>query len=247
MRESCISKESCAALEECIHKEVPDPSPLILFPTKKLADQINRFENLTLETESVAFKRTFNTPAPAQIHNDLLNMCEETIELKVGSHVMCVVNQEKIVNGSQGVVVGFEGEFPVIDFAKVGRLTIKPHVWTHDKYPKYTVSQLPLILAWAITIHKSQGITLDSAYINIGSSVFEYGQSYVALSRLSSIKGLYLKGLDVKKIKVNPKVIEFYNSLSRSQMIKSRPESLAAEEPDVDQITERLRTIVSVS
>ena len=68
-------------------------------------------------------------------------------------------------------------------------------------------------MAWAITIHKIQGATLNLALIDAGFSIFEYGQSYVALSRVTSIDGLYLNSFSKKKIKAHPKVIQFYEKL----------------------------------
>jgi ATP-dependent DNA helicase PIF1 len=69
------------------------------------------------------------------------------------------------------------------------------------------------VLAYAITTHKSQGATLDSAYIDIGRSVFEYGQAYVALSRVKSLESLYLHSYDKRAIRAHPKVVEYYESL----------------------------------
>ena len=66
------------------------------------------------------------------------------------------------------------------------------------------------MLAWAVTIHKSQGATLDYAEIDVGDTVFAEGQTYVALSRVKSIDGVFLKSLNKKRIKVNEKVVEFY-------------------------------------
>jgi ATP-dependent DNA helicase PIF1 len=68
-------------------------------------------------------------------------------------------------------------------------------------------------LAWAFTIHKSQGVTLDIAEIDIGSSVFEFGQTYVALSRIRSLNGLYLSNFNPHKIKTNPSVSAFYKTI----------------------------------
>ena len=73
---------------------------------------------------------------------------------------------------------------------------------------------IPLMLAWAITIHKSQGITLESAEVDAGSGIFECGQTYVALSRLKTLDGLHLSAYDVRKVKVNRKVKQFYKSLN---------------------------------
>jgi ATP-dependent DNA helicase PIF1 len=69
-------------------------------------------------------------------------------------------------------------------------------------------------LAWALTIHKAQGSTLDAAEIDVGSGIFECGQTYVALSRVKSLEGLYLSSYDVTKIKINRKVKEFYSTFS---------------------------------
>jgi len=109
-------------------------------------------------------------------------------------------------------VIDFNDGFPIVQF-KMCKMIIKPHLWKNDKYENDGVYQVPLILSWAITIHKAQGISLDEAMINIGSSVFEYGQTYVALSRVRTKEGLYIKSLDVSRIKANPKVIEFYKSI----------------------------------
>jgi hypothetical protein len=82
-----------------------------------------------------------------------------------------------------------------------------------DKIPGIGVSQIPLILSWALTIHKSQGATLDAAEIDVGSGIFECGQTYVALSRVKSLDGLYLTSFDAKRIRINKKVKEYYESL----------------------------------
>ena len=75
------------------------------------------------------------------------------------------------------------------------------------------MEQVPLILAWAVTIHKSQGATLDIAEIDVGNSVFTTGQTYVALSRVKNLEGLYLKSFNENKIKVDSKVTKFYNNV----------------------------------
>ena len=87
------------------------------------------------------------------------------------------------------------------------------HIWESDVIPGIGVSQIPLILAWAITIHKSQGATMDMAEIDVGSGVFECGQTYVALSRVKSLDGLYLTSFDPNKILINRKVRDFYDRL----------------------------------
>jgi ATP-dependent DNA helicase PIF1 len=89
------------------------------------------------------------------------------------------------------------------------------HIWEIDDSCGYGIKQIPLILAWAITIHKSQGTTLDLAEIDIGTGIFECGQSYVALSRVKNIEGLYLSSFNPNKIKVNKKSQEYYTRFNK--------------------------------
>jgi len=152
------------------------------------------------------------------IHNSVL--CNDVLKLKVGAQVMCVVNIElptggMICNGSQGVVVKFtEQGLPIVKYRNGHEMIMTYHVWESENILGAGVSQIPLILAWAITIHKSQGATMDVAEIDVGSGIFECGQTYVALSRVKSLEGLYLSSFDVTKIFINKKVREFYDYLS---------------------------------
>jgi hypothetical protein len=92
-------------------------------------------------------------------------------------------------------------------------MTMNYHIWPSELIPGIGISQVPLILAWALTIHKSQGSTLDLAEIDAGSGIFECGQTYVALSRVKSLEGLYLKSFDIRRIRINQKVQDFYDVL----------------------------------
>ena len=163
-------------------------------------------------------------------------MCDSTIILKIGAQVMCIVNMEladgqMLCNGSQGIVTGFSPNFaqyanglnttnntnttnPIIKFTNLEKeITLSAHTWQSERCPGLSISQIPLILAWAITIHKSQGASLDMAEIDVGSNIFECGQTYVALSRVKSLEGLFLTSLDISKILINKKVQEFYKEL----------------------------------
>jgi ATP-dependent DNA helicase PIF1 len=100
------------------------------------------------------------------------------------------------------------------------------NVWSSDKIPGIGVSQIPLILAWALTIHKSQGSTMDAADIDSGSCIFECGQTYVALSRVKSLNGLYLNSFDAKKIRINKKVKDYYESLTLYHQSKETNEEV---------------------
>jgi hypothetical protein len=102
------------------------------------------------------------------------------------------------------------------------------HVWPSENIPGVGVSQLPLILAWALTIHKAQGATLDVAEIDAGSGIFECGQTYVALSRVKSLEGLYLTSFDARKIRIHKKVQEFYQLLNETQTAAAAATAAAA-------------------
>jgi ATP-dependent DNA helicase PIF1 len=165
-----------------------------------------------------------------QIQTELLYLkgnlrCDEVVKLKIGSQVMCIVNIElekgqTLCNGSQGVITRIsEQGLPVVKFGAF-ETVMGYHVWPSENIPGIGVSQLPLILAWALTIHKAQGATLDIAEIDAGSGIFECGQTYVALSRVKSIEGLYLTSFDASKIKVSRRVQEFYLSLEESKEAK---------------------------
>jgi ATP-dependent DNA helicase PIF1 len=150
----------------------------------------------------------------------LIENCKinKELKLKKGAFVMCLANLDidaGICNGSQGVIVDFVPgtSHPIVRFLNGVTMRIAPKVYQHGDYPRIAIEQLPLRLAWAFTIHKSQGITLEIAEMDLGSNVFEYGQSYVGLSRVRNLEGLYLSGFNPQKIKTNPTVIEFYKMI----------------------------------
>ena len=142
---------------------------------------------------------------------------EKTLKLKVGTQVMCIANitvcgELQIANGSQGIVVGFnEKSMPCVKFNNCANpIIITNYIWKSEHNKRVGISQIPLIYSWAITIHKAQGLTLENAIIDIGSNIFAYGQTYVALSRVKSLDGLYLTYFDYTKIACNPLVKAFY-------------------------------------
>jgi len=144
-------------------------------------------------------------------------LAERCLKLKIGTHVMCIANinlsgELQIANGSQGVVVSFnQKNLPYIKFNNIEEpILIDYYIWKSEFNKRVGLMQLPLIYSWAITIHKSQGLTLENAIIDIGSNIFADGQTYVALSRVKSLDGLYLTSFDCYKIKCNPLVKKFY-------------------------------------
>lgn len=236
-----ITQSTIRALSERIIVPQEEIKPTILFPTRSLADAVNAQEYSRLpgqEEHTYNMQTTDNTDSlkPTQkkqrehvSQSDITNeihsltnalLAENTIRLKVGTQVMCVANLDQegehpIINGSQGIVVGFasNGNYPIVKFRHGATLQVQPHSWASETIPGVCVKQLPLIYSWAITIHKSQGVTLETAQIDVGSRIFECGQTYVALSRVINLEGLYLTDFNYRQIKINTKVRDFYNSL----------------------------------
>lgn len=148
---------------------------------------------------------------------------EKVLYLKKGANVMCTVNldiKSGICNGSLGVITNFIDSDtgppnPVVLFSNGVEHIFHVKFWQSEEYPMLEIGQIPLKLAWAMTIHKSQGATLSMGEIDIGNTIFECGQTYVALSRIQSLEGLYLRAFNPTKIRVNTKVQEFYRNIPK--------------------------------
>ena len=122
------------------------------------------------------------------------------------------------VNGTQGKIVSFvAGDLPVVETQDGQKITVKYADWTIEEENLIVagISQIPLRLAWAITVHKSQGMNLNSAEIDL-SKCFLEGMGYVALSRLKSLKGLRLMGINNLAFVVNPKALEMDKNFRKS-------------------------------
>lgn len=145
-------------------------------------------------------------------------LCPEKLFLKVGAEVMFVANdfEAGFVNGTRGRVIAFEMGDPVVETTDGQRIHVEEHTWRQfnetGEYVRAEVSQMPLRLAWAVTIHKSQGMSLDSAEIDL-SKAFVPGMGYVALSRVRSLEGLYLVGLGPQALQMDPEIYEFDKAL----------------------------------
>lgn len=143
--------------------------------------------------------------------------CQSELFICVGAQVMLLINQchqSGLVNGSRGIVCGIENKIPLVKFTNGITRPIDWCIWNVKKNDILlaTIKQIPLKLAYAITAHKSQGCTIDSAYIDLVDT-FEYGQAYVALSRVKCLDRLILCNATKKAFKANPKAVAYYNSL----------------------------------
>ena len=240
IREGTIKRSSVNILSEYVNRKLSTNlliEPTKLFPTKSSVDFINSNKMNQLTSNEKIYKyKFFSNPELSKTEKEERNkysekeiehelnfiasnlIFDENLTLKIGAQVMCIINIQDdnneliICNGSQGIITKFceVTNYPYVKFNNGIEKLMVPHIWLSEKIPGIGISQIPLILAWALTIHKSQGASLDAAEIDIGSDIFECGQSYVALSRVKSLDGLYLTSFDVSKIKINKKVKEFY-------------------------------------
>jgi len=230
-----LSDESYKILQErqrAIWKGQPI-RPTMLFTRNTDIDTINNHYSGKLLTEEHVFVVRDLCPAapiigkkkPKPMIVDKLTMYEPEVCLKVGAQVMLLHNldpENGLVNGSRGVVEGFTTDgLPRVKFASLEYArTVDRHQWTTEDSPVIR-EQIPLRLAYALTIHKAQGASLDSALIDVGPSTFEYGQAYVALSRVRSLEALYVHDLDRGAFRVHPAVREFYRGLRLAQALSN--------------------------
>jgi hypothetical protein len=186
------------------------------------------------------------------------------LKLKTGALVMALKNdmKKRYVNGSIGRVVDFarEGGWPVVEFRNGRTVTMKPEDWIlmDGEVERAAITQVPLKLAYAITVHKSQGMTLDAARVNLART-FEPGMGYVALSRVKSLDSLSLGGINEMAFQVHPEVLakdgEFRSRSERdaAKFAKLRPaaakraKKIAKEKKEVEKRAAPLRTSSSLS
>ena len=201
-----INSTNLAALNETIQVYKAET----IYEPRRWYDEQNVGEPPAKDSESVAF-------AISKLNQDAT--FSETLELRKGAQVMLITNMDMatgLVNGSRGVITEFEAGrgFPIVRFKNGITRLIEPFIWWSHEFPHIGQQQIPLRVAYAITIHKSQGASIDSAIVDIGKNTFEYGQAYVALSRVRSLEGLHLFSFDVNRIRTHPRVLEYYSNLT---------------------------------
>ncbi|XP_046329293.2 ATP-dependent DNA helicase PIF1-like [Haliotis rufescens] len=204
-----IQKDGILATRLCTHKED--------------VEQLNNHHLQKLTGESRMFHATDTDPVYNKQINNLCPVPDKLL-LKLGAQVMLAKNmdvQRGLVNGARGVITGFENTsdgFPRVKFACGLEEVIKPVRWAMKVGSGVCLmrKQVPLKLAWAISIHKSQGMTLDCVEISL-ARVFEAGQAYVALSRAKSLEGLRVLDFERSCVRANTEVLRFYHKLQLSQ------------------------------
>lgn len=173
-------------------------------------DKVNDSELLKINNPNKIY--TMSTSGKGSLVETLKKSCmsPEILNIKIGAKVMFTKNNsfKNYMNGTLGTVIKFSGDIPVVQTLDGQEILAESMDWKIEDEGKIKamISQIPLRHAWAITIHKSQGMSLDSAIMDL-SKVFEYGQGYVALSRVRKLEGLHLVGYNERSLQVHPDVL----------------------------------------
>lgn len=217
-------REAVGEINRTCYRDNKHDADLVLTATNAQAESINIRNLASINSE----KQTYDAKIEGDFRVEGKRLpALENLELKVGAQVMVVKNIGSAVNGTIGIVKDLLDSSVVIEIKESKRdVTCTEEVWDQVKYKwdrteKKIITkvvgrykQIPLVLGWAITIHKSQGLTLESVKIDLGRGAFSPGQTYVALSRCRSIEKLHLaKPIAMKDVIADPRILEFYASL----------------------------------
>jgi len=225
MRRGDINEMHEAALQERLReKRSSDQAVTRLYSHNMDVDSINQRHLKEIDRDAKMYQMQTSGQA-AKIETLVKSvLAPETLELKIGAEVMFVANNfaSGYVNGTRGRVLDFVDDLPLVALPNGRELKVERHSWKleEDGKTRAEVAQLPLRLAWAITVHKSQGMSLDAAEIDLSRS-FTPGMGYVALSRVRSMDGVYLNGINQTALLMHPAIHMF------DQDLRSSSESLA--------------------
>lgn len=227
IRQGTVTDTDRQALDTRIGVEpAGDDVAISLYPNNRQADALNDSKLAQINEPEHRFEAESSGQVSLIKRLKSTMLAPEKLSLKVGAAVMALRNDtnQQYVNGSLGTVVDFvsttEGEYPMVDFENGHTVIMQPAAWEmmDGETVLASVKQVPLRCAWAITIHKSQGMTLDRARMDLRRT-FAPGMGYVALSRVESMDGLYLDGINERAFLVSPEAVRLDGILrERSQM-----------------------------
>lgn len=224
VRHNSLTQQGLRTLED-LRRELgvqDGVEPTKLYPANARVDAVNRQKLAALEGgpgREATFEAADTIPEGYYVPTEKLDemfKLPRRVELKVGAQVVLLRNSSQtLVNGSRGVVVSLSPD-PEVRFLSgetkvVGREKEEFDVMGPGGVRQAVRHQVPLRLSWAMTIHKSQGMSIDLLEVDL-RDVFEAGQAYVALSRARTLEGLRVLGYDPSRFWTNPKVIEFYRT-----------------------------------
>ncbi len=220
MRRNTVSQHMIDRLLECQETSVDDLyRPTKLFTHNVDVDKMNLMHLEDLETEERSYAMTSKGEKSWVQSIKKGCLAPEELRVRIGAVVMFVKNNfaQGYVNGTIGEVVDFgDDNFPIVQLATGKEVTVYPESWALQDGETILgeIAQVPLRLAWAMTVHKSQGMSLDAAEIDL-RKCFLPGMGYVALSRVRSLDGLALRGMNKMAFAVNERVLAFDRQISQ--------------------------------
>jgi hypothetical protein len=222
IRAGTVTEEHAEILQDRVRDYDEDDFSTItkLFTHNVDVDSINNQQLESLNEQSYYY--TMASKGKDNLVQLLKKSClaPELLTLKIGAEVMFVKNNFELgyVNGTRGIVVDItDDELPVVQTIAGVEITVEPQTWSieDDGRVLASITQIPLRHAWAITVHKSQGMSLDAAVIDLSKS-FAYGMGYVALSRVRTLDGLHLVGFSESALSVDPRILAIDQQLQQS-------------------------------
>ncbi|MDP3899823.1 MAG: AAA family ATPase [bacterium] len=213
MRNNAVNETTLNYLRACYKRKIlGSVTPTKLYTHNCDVDAINNRQLAQLKGATKLYQMQGNGNSVLVENLQKSCLAPQMLRLKVGAAVMFVKNnfENGYVNGTLGDVVGFdENKFPIIKTISGRMIYAKPESWQieEDGFVKASIRQIPVRLAWAITVHKSQGMSLDAAEIDLSKS-FEPGMGYVALSRVRTLAGLRLVGLNDTALQVSEEILQ---------------------------------------
>jgi ATP-dependent exoDNAse (exonuclease V) alpha subunit len=239
VRYNCVDRNAVELLKS--RELVPTDDVIRLYSTNNEVDAYNNKMFYQLDQKTEQRYEMFIDGDPTYVKNFLNNsLFVQDLRIRQNARVMLLINVDLglnyLCNGSLGTVIGYEGKYPIVKFDNgvthtVRNTTISQHekILSHDGKlvngeQLLHVEQVPLKLAYAVSIHKSQGQTFDNAYIDCSRS-FAFGQVYVALSRVKSLDGVYINGFEPHKSRCEPTMVEWYVELEKAH--KERQDEFA--------------------
>ncbi|OMO61479.1 hypothetical protein CCACVL1_23488 [Corchorus capsularis] len=223
IRRGNIDPEDLQLLKQACSASEPDPSVVRLYPRIADVNNVNEERMNALSEKKVIYEAFDGGVKPWKL--TFVGLAQEKLVLCKGARVMLIRNLNvwrRLVNGATGTVTGFtkadnrisininpENLLPIVKFDSGPEMVIDPEEWYVTEGSKIVAwrKQMPLILAWAISIHKCQGMSLDQIHTDL-SRAFGCGMVYVAISRVTSLDGLHLSGFCPLKVKASPKLAE---------------------------------------
>jgi len=238
MRRNEINDEELNLINQNVTSSEPSKEPIL--STKNSLVEAYNFQKLASLPGEVKTYNAKLSPPPWLKNNFVLKKycnADERLKLKIGARVMTLINEtgdkKRYFNGSLGTVMELEDNSVLVHLDSGDDVAFKMHEWDIKSYKLFgnelgekvdgKIGQIPLKLAWAMTIHKSQGQTLEKAFIDLSYSPWESGHSYVAFSRIKSLNGIKLKvPLEKKDVIVDPRVLEWEKGLKKDDLIQHK-------------------------